>query len=352
MKLRSISVIVALVLAVVNISYVAADSSKCGKNVTFTYSDGVLTLGGSGAMYDYEKGAARPWDKYSNNIKRLVIGDGITKIGDWAFYECENLSQITFSKTLSQIGVRSFYGCKSLTYLELPNGLIDIGSGAFNSCTSVVRVDFPKSLKNIGNSAFMNIPKMRAVTIGENVESIDDYAFFGDTSLSGIYFEGDIPKTLGYYMLTDISEEYTVFYSDTYKDIWESSAKFSPDHMRPYSKKSKIPVYVNNNEVVFDQQPIIVDGRTLVPVRAIFEVLGADVDWDENTHTVTAKRNSVQIQLKIGSAEMYKNGEKINLDVPAKIYGGRTLVPARAVSEAFGCKVGWNSSERAVYIDF
>lgn len=352
MKLRNISVIVALILAVANISYVAADNSKCGKNVTYNYSDGVLKLSGSGEMYDYEKGTSRPWDKYRNNIKKIIIGDGITTVGDWAFYECENLSQISFSNTLSQIGVRSFYGCKSLTYLKLPNGLVDIEKGAFNSCTGVVRVDLPKSLKSIGMSAFMNIPKMRAVTIGENVESIGDYAFFGDTSLAGVYFEGDIPQSLGYYMLTDISEEYMIFYSDKYKNIWESSAKFSPEHMASYSKKDKIPVYVNNNEVVFDQQPIIVDGRTLVPVRAIFEVLGADVDWNGNTYTVTAKRNSVEIQLKIGSADMYKNGEKIILDVPAKIYGGRTLVPARAVSEAFGGTVRWDSFERAVYIDF
>ena len=112
----------------------------------------------------------------------------------------------------------------------------------------------------------------------------------------------------------------------------------------------EITVLVNGTAVTFDQPPIIENGRTLVPLRAIFEALGANVEWEQSTQTVTAVRDDITIILKIGDAFLTKNGERIALDVPAKIVGGRTLVPARAVAESFGASVDWNASTRTVTV--
>lgn len=112
-----------------------------------------------------------------------------------------------------------------------------------------------------------------------------------------------------------------------------------------------VKVYVNGKRVEFDQQPVIQDGRTLVPVRAIFEALGATVTWDDATKTVTAKKGDVTVNLKIGSTQLFKNGAvAAALDVPAQIINERTLVPARAVSEAFGANVGWVDATKSVVI--
>ncbi len=112
-----------------------------------------------------------------------------------------------------------------------------------------------------------------------------------------------------------------------------------------------IKVYVNDNRVAFDQNPVIENGRTLVPLRAIFEALGAEVEWDATTRTVTAKLRTTEIKLTIGDNIIYKNGEKAyTMDVPAKIVGSRTLVPARAVSESFGAAVGWVAETQSVVI--
>lgn len=111
-----------------------------------------------------------------------------------------------------------------------------------------------------------------------------------------------------------------------------------------------ISVTVNGKAVNFDQPPIIVNDRTLVPVRAIFEVLGASVDWNNDTETVTSKRGNVTITLTIGSNIMYKNGTAITLDVPAQIVSDRTLVPVRAIAEAFDCNVDWNDNTQTVII--
>lgn len=117
-----------------------------------------------------------------------------------------------------------------------------------------------------------------------------------------------------------------------------------------FGTNNVITVLLNNTEIEFDQPPIIFNDRTLVPLRAIFEALGATVSWDASTQTVTAIRSGVTIKITIGSNYMYKNGESIILDVPAMIVNDRTLVPVRAVSEALGCIVEWNGNTRQVII--
>ena len=102
--------------------------------------------------------------------------------------------------------------------------------------------------------------------------------------------------------------------------------------------------------VTFDVPPMIENDRILVPLRAILEVLGASVDWDSNTQIISAHRGNMQISLKIGDAFMYKNGEKIVLDVPAKIVADRTLVPIRAISEGLGAQVEWDEAAESVLI--
>ncbi len=102
-----------------------------------------------------------------------------------------------------------------------------------------------------------------------------------------------------------------------------------------------VDLYVDNNLIETDTPPAIVDGRTLVPVRAIFEAIGATVEWDNDTRTATGIRNGVIVTIQIDNATAYVNGEARTLDVPAQIINSRTMVPARFISEAMGCDVTW-----------
>ena len=94
----------------------------------------------------------------------------------------------------------------------------------------------------------------------------------------------------------------------------------------------------------------IVEGRTLVPLRAIFEALGASVEWDQATKTVSSTLGSDSISLAVGSTTLVKNGEDITLDVPAQIINSRTMVPARAIAEAYGVGVEWDAATRTVVL--
>ncbi len=109
-------------------------------------------------------------------------------------------------------------------------------------------------------------------------------------------------------------------------------------------------VVLDGNKLQFDVDPVIENGRTLVPLRAIFEALGATVDWDDSTRTVTASKGSTKIVLTIGSNQATVNGKVYTLEVPARIINNRTLVPLRFIGEAFEEQVDWDGSTSTITI--
>ncbi|HPR94669.1 MAG TPA: stalk domain-containing protein [Syntrophomonadaceae bacterium] len=109
-------------------------------------------------------------------------------------------------------------------------------------------------------------------------------------------------------------------------------------------------VVLNGQQLSFDVPPVIENGRTLVPLRAIFEAIGATVNWDDATQTVSASKGETSIQLKIGETSAIKNGTKITLDVPAMVIEGRSMVPLRFVVEAFDGVVGFDSEKGIITI--
>lgn len=104
---------------------------------------------------------------------------------------------------------------------------------------------------------------------------------------------------------------------------------------------SAIDLYVDFGRLEAQTPPTVVDGRTMVPVRAIFEALGAAVDWDAAAKTATGTTAETTVVMQIDSQTAYVNGEAKTLDVPAQLLNGSTMVPARFISEALGCEVTW-----------
>ncbi|MDH7578394.1 MAG: copper amine oxidase N-terminal domain-containing protein, partial [Bacillota bacterium] len=115
-------------------------------------------------------------------------------------------------------------------------------------------------------------------------------------------------------------------------------------------QQSGIRVLFNGQPLSFDQPPMIVNGRTMVPLRAIFQALGAEVNWNGATQTVTATRGNTVIVLVIGRSTATVNNRSILLDQPALLLHGRTMVPLRFVSEALGAEVNWDGATQTVTI--
>lgn len=118
----------------------------------------------------------------------------------------------------------------------------------------------------------------------------------------------------------------------------------------PLAAADDITVLVDGKQVEFDVPPQIINGRTMVPLRAIFNALGATVTYDSATKTVSSQKGFTKIQLTIDDPVMYVNGTAKTLDTPGTIVVGRTLVPLRAIGEAYNATVKWDGSSRTAYI--
>ena len=116
------------------------------------------------------------------------------------------------------------------------------------------------------------------------------------------------------------------------------------------SADESIKVILDGKQLQFDVPPQTIEWRTMVPMRVIFEELGAEVYWEDSTQTITAYKGSTTIVMQIGNKMLTKDGQQIEMDVPPLEIDGRTLVPVRAISESLGCNVSWIEDTQTVQI--
>ena len=141
------------------------------------------------------------------------------------------------------------------------------------------------------------------------------------------------------------SEEEVTEEEATEEDATNEEATEEETSQEDAEEAEEKAVVVNIDGIVLeiaDQQPIIEGDRVLVPLRAIFEALDAEVEWDQETKTVTAQKGENTIQLTIGETAYTVNGEAKEMDVAAQLVNDRTLVPIRVVSESLACEVEWD----------
>ena len=159
------------------------DSGKCGANVTYTLdSDGLLTISGSGKMYDDTWQNASQW----NSTFSVEISDGVTSIGNEAFYGYSRLTSITIPNSVTSIGNEAFMYCRSLTKIMIPNSVTSIGEAAFWGCSSLTSITIPDSVTDIGYQVFTCCRSLTSVTIPNSVTSIGEDAFYECSSLTSI----------------------------------------------------------------------------------------------------------------------------------------------------------------------
>ena len=164
----------------------ATKSGKCGDNLTWSLDTdtGVLTVSGTGDMYNWSSVSNVPWYSNRSSVKTVVIGDSVTSIGNYAFNNCTGLTSITIPDSVTSIGDYAFSGCTGLTSVTIGNSVTSIGYRAFYYCIGLTSVTIPDSVTSIGGSAFENCTGLTSVTIGNSVTSIGYYAF---TNCNNIY---------------------------------------------------------------------------------------------------------------------------------------------------------------------
>lgn len=245
-------------------------SGSCGEGVVWVLEDGTLTISGNGAISNYEYDEV-PWYANRYSIKSIIIQDGVTSIGDYAFHSCSRSTSVTIADSVKTIGNYAFYNCSYLTSITIPHNVTSIGEYAFRYCSNLAVVNFNAinctkmgtpsgsgyipvfgsncvalktvfvgcSVKSLPDLAFASCVNLESVYIPDDIKSIGSKAFNNCTKLIDVYYEGSTAEkaliriSSGNTYLENASWHYTDVAYHTFDDCYDRSCKLC-DFTRDY----------------------------------------------------------------------------------------------------------------------
>lgn len=329
------------------------------------------------------------------NLKSIKIPSTVKKIDTYAFENCTSLASVNFPDGLESIGFLAFSGtalteldlshinpeyrssvfsyCKSLKSVKLNNGIVEIPEAMFRKCTSLESVYIPNSVTKICQYAFEDCTSLKEIILPTSLKELESSCFassglievvipYGTKYISSFWAAFRYCQNLKSVYIPDTTKmdgniisgcPNAIIYCTANSKAAEVCKDQKISYLTDNSVNSGITVLYNGTRVSFHsygQNPELLNSRTLVPLRSIFEAMGANVKWDEATSTAVAVRNGIEIKIQIGANEMYKNGKAVSVDVPAMLLNDRTMVPVRVIAEAFGASVEWNGNGNTVLI--
>lgn len=322
--------ITALLLVMISISMlfvtpVSARGGNCGNSLKWSFSYGTLTITGEGNMTNFNEYEKAPWHDLRGEIKKVVLSEGITSIGAYAFYgcsgiraisipntvrtigrnaffECTALELVVLSSTLSRIEYQAFYGCNSLAVIDLPISLEYIGDRAFYLCESLVTITVPRYAERMGKQVFAYcISLMRAqidayiselpewtfygcnnlshVALSQTVKSIDDYALKNCDNLTGVYHPGD-SKTL-----TELRKDIAATNPDF------ASSGYIGNAIVPDSSSSTETVLNRDDKIISQTNTTVTNGENLTIVTKVDSTPGTTTTHGTYSTSVTVVVN-------------------------------------------------------------
>lgn len=233
----------------------------------------------------------------STMVEEVILPDTVTTIGDFCFAYSNSLKKVTLSNQLKAISDGAFYHCEGLWTVTIPDGVKTIDKNAFGRCTSLTAVTIPASVNQIGENAF------------PDTEHIRLYGKMGSVAFT-----------------------------------------YAQKHQLAFEEY--VTVTLNGKKILFDQ-PCITNTehfRTLVPMRAVLEDLGAVITWDNTFNTAGIDVLGTRILIRPDEPFMMVNGVVHYLSCPAVEFNGRVMVPIRDVMETLGGKVDWEEDTKTVII--
>ncbi|MBE6665416.1 MAG: leucine-rich repeat domain-containing protein [Ruminococcaceae bacterium] len=272
-------------------------SGTCGNNLTWTLSEtGILTVSGTGDMPVYSELYPAPWYVHREQIRSIVVEEGVTSIGNRAFRGLENAVSVTLPSTLKTIGNYAFVQCSKLKMVSIREGLETIREGAFENCEALIEVRLPNTLKTLGRKAFYHCSSLKTVDIPASVTSFGDlvfsycenlitanikasveelpiWTFYGCELLTSVYFSDSIIR-IG----EDAFENCTSFYKVNYGGSQEKGSFVLPELARQSGKR------VSEYVIYYDALPFVT-GQTS-------SAYSDDQFIVTNQNTVTKNENS------------------------------------------------------------
>lgn len=236
-RIFSIVLAVLLAAALLCAPAAAAQSGSCGQGLQWQLSGGVLRITGTGALPSYTDDNMPPWYGSAGSITTVIVGSGVTAIGDLAFYGCTALTGVRLPDTLVSVGAAAFKDCWALSGISLPETLQYIGEAAFENCTELSGLILPSSLLSIGDFAFYRCEGLTSIVIPASVQhlgvvafayctgliraevrsqlaTLPDWTFYGCTALAEVALPQTVTRT-GDYAFRNCENLQTIYYDGT-----------------------------------------------------------------------------------------------------------------------------------------
>lgn len=183
-RLLSILLVLLMALTLLPLGALADENSKCGESLTWELTAGILTIKGTGDMYDYSSADPAPWSAKNNDISEITVSEGVTSIGNNAFHSCNAESVDLQGTSLVSIGKNAFSRCTMLMSIFIPDSVKSIGSQAFSLCEGLQSVYLPPTLTIIPDGIFTDCAQLGSVDIPGSVTEIGANAFSKCTAFS------------------------------------------------------------------------------------------------------------------------------------------------------------------------
>ena len=319
-------------------------SGKCGANVDFVLSyDNTLTISGTGGMFDYDYNTL-PWKDYKTQIKSVVIKDGVTSIGGYAFSDCSGLTSVNIPESVTSIGYWAFAGCTSLpiennlryadTYLveavdktertynikegtrfigshafsgcsrltsiNIPNSVTSIGRYAFEDCSGLTSITIPNSVTSIGGGAFYKCSGLTSVTIPNSVTSIGGHTFYGCSGLTFVTCLAEEVPSMGAQVFTNVPQSTATLYVPVgFVNAYKAAEQWKEfGSIKAYGISEATSVALNKTEITLEFAAQERLTATVLPEDAM-----QTVTWTSSDPTVaTVDGNGLVIAIAAGTA--------------------------------------------------
>lgn len=299
-------------------------SGRCGDSLSWTLEDGTLSITGNGDMYDYSI-ETLPWYSLISDINNVVIGEGVTSIGNHAFRHCFNINNIEIPDSVTKIGDNAFDFCYALKNVLISEKVTSIGSEAFSDCLSLDTVILPYSLEHLGYRAFFDNKNLVSAWINSSDVSVDNEAFDGCDKL--IIF-GKEDSTAQVYA----SENYIPFYSkgvhilEENKNVIANGITSTPANGMIHTK----------------------DGKML-PLTTVANIFGAVIASSDSSGAVLVFGNN-DITLSVGDKTVFMDNGIRTLDIAPIAANGTIYVSLNSLRALFNISVIEPSDTTAILV--
>jgi hypothetical protein len=301
-------------------------------------------------------------------LTSLVIPDNVESIGYWAFRSCVGLASVTIGRGVTTIANDAFYWCTKLMAAYFLGNAPTMGTGVFESCAAGFAVRyvsgttgwtdpwytypasaFSGAMYTLAPSAGTGgtITPNTAQTVLRGGSATFSIAANTGYRIADISVDGASQGNISSYTFTNVTSNHTI------------SARFEQEGKQTVMvlQVGNVAFTVDGTSKTLDSPPVIKNGRTLVPIRAIIEALEGTVGWDGTARKATVTLGSATVELWIGKSAAKVNGvstfiDPANANVVPEIINGRTMLPVRFVSESLGCSVLWADTTKTITITY